>query len=414
MTIDIKGPASETVMPKVLASREEALEAARTLTSGIAARAAETEDLRSVPEATVRELMDAGLFGVVTPRRWGGSELGFGTMLQVQMELASACGSTGWVYGVLAGHTWLASLFPERAQAEVFDDPRSLIASLIRLGGQQPVRVEGGFRWEGGVGKFCSGIDHSNWVLVGGQVEEEGGSAEAWYFLIPATDVEIVDDWHAVGLKGTGSKSLLVKDAYIPAHRAVRFSDLAQGRGPGAAVHGAGHYTLPYDAVWPMSLAGAPLGAAKGALHAFTEATSKRVAALPPAVQAANGPALARLGLAAAQIDAATALLQQDADVVDHAQPGATFTGLEKARRSRNLAFAVQQCREAVNTVYQASGGSGVYLSGDMQRWWRDVNAASQHVAFTWDMASVAYGKAAIGLDAGAGRPGPGVAKPSS
>ncbi|MDK1361677.1 acyl-CoA dehydrogenase family protein [Arthrobacter sp. zg-Y1219] len=383
---------------------------AQSLGQGIAARTAETEELRRIPQATVSELVDSGLFGVVTPRRWGGSELGFGTMLEVQMELASSCASTGWVYGVLAGHTWLASLFPEQAQSEIFEDPRSLIASLIRLGGQQPRRVDGGFRWEGGVGKFCSGIDHSNWVLVGGQVQEEDGSSEAWYFLIPATDIEIIDDWHAVGLKGTGSKSLLVKDASIPEHRAVRFSDLAKGLAPGAAIHKGGHYTLPYDSVWPMSLAGAPLGAARAALRVFTEASAGRITPLPPAVQAANGPALARLGLAAAQIDAATALLLQDAAVVDNAHPGATFTAIEKAARSRNLAFAVQQCRDAVNTLYQASGGSGVYLSGEMQRWWRDVNAASQHVAFTWDLASVAYGKAAIGLDSSGGRPGPGVA----
>jgi alkylation response protein AidB-like acyl-CoA dehydrogenase len=414
MTIDMENQTIVQAAPAVLASREEALEAARSLALGIAARAEETELGRSVPGQSIHEMMDAGLFGVVTPRSWGGSELGFATMLEVQAELASACASTGWVYGVLAGHTWLAALFPEQAQQEVFDDPRSLIASLIRLGGQQPTRVEGGFRWEGGLGKFCSGIDHSNWVLVGGQVAEEGGSSEAWYFLIPAVDIEIVDDWHAVGLKGTGSKSLVVRDAFIPAHRAVRFRDLGQGKAPGAAIHEAGHYTLPYDTVWPLSLAGAPLGAARGALKAFTAATKARVGALNATAQAANGPAFARLAQAGAQIDSAMALLRQDALAADTALPGTTFSALEKATRSRNLAYAVQQCRDAVNTLYQASGGSGVYLSGDMQRWWRDVNAASQHVAFTWDLASVAFGRVASGLEPlggpGAGKPGPGVA----
>lgn len=416
MTTDIQtstAPAAPAVVPAVLASRQEALEAARRLAPTLAERAERTEQNRSVPEESISDLLDAGLFGVVTPRRWGGSELGFGTLLEVQAELASACASTGWVYGVLAGHTWLGSLFPEQAQAELFENPRTLAASLIRLGGEAPTRVEGGFRWAGGTGKFCSGVDHSNWVLVGGQVPGEDGTAEHWYFLLPSEDIEIVDDWHAVGLKGTGSKALVVRDAFIPEHRAVRFTDLSAGRSPGAALHRDGHYGLPYETVWPLSLAGAPLGAARGALKAFTAATEKRVSGLPAVAQAGNGPAFVRLAQASAQIDSAFALLLRDAAEADDALPGSTFTDLQKAARSRNLAFAVQQCRDAVNTLYEASGGSGVYLSGAMQRLWRDVNAASQHVAFTWDLAGMAFGRAAVGL-APAGRPGPGTASKSA
>ena len=162
------------------------------------------------------------------------------------------------------------------------------------------------------------------------------------------------------------------------------------------------------------ALIGAPIGAAVGALNAFVAATTARVAALPATVQAGNATVFARIAEAGAKIDAARALLLRDAATADDALPGTTFTRLEKATRSRNLAFAIQQCREAVNTLYQASGGSGVYLSGDMQRWWRDVNAASQHVAFTWDLAAVSYGRAVAGLEAlagpGAGKPGPGAA----
>ena len=394
--------------PAVLADRDEALAAVRKLTPSIAARAAQTEDERSVPAKSIRELVDAGLFALVTPRRWGGSELGFGTLLEVQAEIASACASTGWVFGVLAGHTWLAALFSPEAQAEVFENPRSLVASLIRLGGTPPQRVSGGFRWQGGMGRFCSGIDHADWVLVGGQVTEDDGTAEAWYFLIPRADVEIVDDWQAVGLRGTGSKSIVVHDAFIPGHRAVRFADLGTGRAPGAELHDAGMYRLPYDAVWPLSLAGAPLGAARGALAAFTTATTKRIAGLPPLAQASNGPALARLARAAAQIDAATSLLRGDAAAADQALPGTIFDQVEKARRARNLAFAVQQCRDAVNLLFEASGGSAVFSTGPMQRWWRDVNAAASHVAFTWDLASVAYGRAVTGIGNGHASAAPG------
>lgn len=404
--------ASERPMPAVLGSREEALAAVRGLKEKIAARTEEAEALRSVPAETIAELTEAGLFGVVTPKRYGGSELGFATLFEVQAELASACASTGWVFGVLAGHSWLAALFPEQAQDDVFADPRGLIASLIRLGGEPPERVAGGFRWRGGTGRFCSGIDHSDWVLVGGQVTEADGSGEPWYFLIPRGDVEIIDDWHTVGLRGTGSKSLVVKDAFIPDYRAVRFADLGSGNAPGAAIHEGGLYRQAYDTVWPYSLAGAAVGAARGALEVFTAKTRQRLAGLPPVAQAANGTALARIGHAASQIDAATLLLLHNAEDADRSPAEPIFDNLDKARRHRDLAYAVQQVRAAVNTLYEASGGSGVYSSEPMQRWWRDVNTAAEHVAFTWDLASVAFGRALVGLEQAEGpRPGPGVAR---
>lgn len=396
--------------PAVLPSRAAAVVAARELRDAIAARTPETEARRSVHPDSIAEITDSGLFGVVTPKRYGGSELGFATLLEVQAELASACASTGWVYGVLAGHTWLAALFGEQAQDEVFANPRSLIASLIRLGGVAPERVEGGFRWRGGRGRFCSGIDHSDWVLAGGEVIEEDGRADRWYFLIPRGDVEIVDDWHTVGLRGTGSKSLVVADAFIPAYRAVRFADLGNGNAPGADLHEGGLYRQAYDTVWPFSLPGAVIGAARAALAVFTESTRHRIQSLPPVAQAANATALARLAKAASQIDAATALLVKDAEEADDSPAEPIFDALEKARRSRNLAYAVQLVRDAVNALFEASGGSGVYETEAMQRWWRDVNTAAQHVAFTWDLASVAFGRAAVGIGQSEGpRPGPGV-----
>ncbi|MER5182543.1 acyl-CoA dehydrogenase family protein [Streptomyces sp. NPDC002896] len=408
--VNAAGPTDDRPPPAVLVSREEALAATCKLKEGIAGRAEETESARSVSPDSIAEMVDAGLFGIVTPKRYGGSELGFATLLEVQAEIGSACASTGWVYGVLAGHTWLAALFPEQAQDEVFADPRSLIASLIRLGGRPPERVPGGFSWRGGTGRFCSGIDHSDWVLVGGLVSDGDGAPEPWYFLIPRGDVEIVDDWYTVGLRGTGSKSLVVTDAFIPEHRAVRFADLSAGNAPGAAIHEGGLYRQAYDTVWPFSLPGAAVGAGRAALEVFTISTRRRLEGLPPIAQASNGTALARIAKAASQIDAATYLLLHHAEEADKAPARPVFDTVAKARRQRDLAFAVQQVREAVNTLYEASGGSGVYESGAIQRWWRDVNTAAEHVAFTWDLASVAFGRAAVGLGPGEGpKPGPGV-----
>jgi alkylation response protein AidB-like acyl-CoA dehydrogenase len=200
----------------------EAVDRAAALAPVLRARLAQTDALRRIPDATVADLLDAGLLGLATPRAWDGAELWPGSWLQVTVELASACGSTGWFYGVLLGHMWLVSQFPQEAQAEVFGDRRALVASLVRMRGAPPVRISGGFHWRGGRGRFCTGIDHAGWVVIGGAVRPHDDlPAEPRWFLVPRSDIRVVDDWFSVGLQGTGSKSIEIADAFIPEHRSV-------------------------------------------------------------------------------------------------------------------------------------------------------------------------------------------------
>src|SRR5579864_6134763 len=214
-------------------SADQAVARAQALAPGFRARAAQTEALRQLPPATIEELLDSGLFQIALPRRWGGSELGPEVWVDVIGEIAAACGSTGWVYGVLLGHVWLISQFPLEAQQEVFENPNTLIASLIRLGGSVE-RVPGGYRWHGASGRFCSGIDHSEWVVVGGAVQsDDNAAAERRWFLIPRSDLVIDDDWFTTGLKGTGSKSIRVADAFVPEYRSIPQAELESGDSPG-------------------------------------------------------------------------------------------------------------------------------------------------------------------------------------
>src|SRR5579871_2054249 len=175
---------------------DEAVARARALAPGFRARAPESEALRQLPRASVEELFTAGLFDIALPQRWGGPELGPDVWLNVIAEIAAACGSTGWVFGVLLGHVWLVSQFPLEAQREVFETPNTLVASLIRLGGSVE-RVAGGYRWRGASGRFCSGVDYADWVVVGGGVQSTSndGAAERRWFLIPRSDFAIEDDW---------------------------------------------------------------------------------------------------------------------------------------------------------------------------------------------------------------------------
>ena len=111
--------------------RAMALDQARMLLPKIRERATATDADRCVPEATIEALFEADLFSLMTPRTFGGRELGIETLVRVTTEIAGACGSTGWVYGVLAGHSWLLNLFPIKAQQEVFANPQDLTATVF-------------------------------------------------------------------------------------------------------------------------------------------------------------------------------------------------------------------------------------------------------------------------------------------
>jgi alkylation response protein AidB-like acyl-CoA dehydrogenase len=378
-------------------SRAEALERARKLLPGIRERAERAEADRRLPEETIAELRAAGLFALATPKRYGGSELGFAGLVEVASALASACGSTGWVYGVLTGHAWMAALFPPEAQAEVFTEPQPLIAGVFRLSGTS-VPVEGGYRLTGGSGRFCSGIDFSSWVLVGNPVQRPGAPPEPRYLLVPVKDLEIVDDWHTAGMRGTGSRSIRIADAFVPEHRTVLASVLMRGTSPGSLYHrGSRTYAVPFPIGLPFSLIGTPLGLARAALETLTESLTARFGAMPLEQAGEQGALFARVARAAAELEAAECLVLHHATHLETIDP-AQMSALERARIIRDLAYAAQSCRYAVTRLFEAAGGSAIYASSPMQRILRDANTASAHTAFSWDEAATHFSRAHFGI----------------
>ena len=373
----------------------EAVARAQALAPGFRARAVEVETLRQLPRQSVDELRDSGLFKIALPRRWGGSELPPEVWVDVIAEVAAACGSTGWVYGVLLGHVWLVSQFPLEAQSEVFTNPDSLVASLIRLGGTVE-RVAGGYRWRAAAGAFCSGVDHSDWVVVGGSVPSDQGPPEARWFLIPRSDFLIEDDWFATGLKGTGSKSLRVPDAFVPEHRSIRQADLEAGNSPGRAINPGPLYRLP-GSTWSFVLPATPVGIARGAVAAARATLQRRFASLPEAHVADHSANLERFARASTDVDVAYLLLQRAARrLMEGAER--PLSPAERTVQRRDIGYAVQQARHAVNTLFELTAGHGIYESSDLQRMWRDVNAAAAHFGLSWEPAAVAYARSSLGL----------------
>jgi alkylation response protein AidB-like acyl-CoA dehydrogenase len=384
-------------VPAVLKTGSEAVERARALLPRIRARARQVDSDRLVPAETIREFIEAGLFGVVMPRVLGGSELGFETLVRTTVEIASACGSSGWVYGVLAGHSWLINLFPIEAQREIYRNPATLISTLFRFGGQMRP-VQGGYHLTAGEGRFCSGIDHADWVIIGNQVLREGAAPEPRFFVIPRSAItEIVDDWYVAGMRGTGSKTIRVAEAFIPEHFSVSAAEMAAGSA-GARFHGSPIYRMSWRGIAPYSLIGVPIGIARAAVATFAESLHKTTANFTAEQISEQSTTFARLAVAAADVDAAFATIVENARRLDEAKEPSDITPEQYARVPRDWSYAAQRSRNAVTSLFVAAGGSAAYDSSEIQRLWRDANASAQHVAFSWDSAMTTYGRARTGV----------------
>lgn len=391
--------AAETASLPVIPSIQAALAIVREMAPGIRARANETEANRLVSPEVVKAMRNSGLFSLTTPKEFGGAEMGFSAVVQITAELAKNCGSTGWVFGVLAGHSWLLNYFPKEVQREVYGDGSRLTATVFRMGGKA-VQEQGGIRITDGVGRFCSGIDHADWVVVGATVEMLDGTTAPHFAIVSKRDLEVQDDWFTAGMRGTGSRTIHIRNAFVPNGWAVPFSKMNEAGAKVAKALGKEVYAIPWTAILPFSLIGAPMGMAMGALQAFKEGLQERVQRFNPQQQAEQSATFERLAAAATDIDAALALVVADAEYCDNIPDASAMTPVKCARIAANWAWAAQTSRYAATRLFEAGGGSGIYNDSEIQRFWRDVNSAAQHIAFTWDSSMTSYGRALLDLPA--------------
>ena len=379
--------------PAVPGSYDEAIERARALKPRLRERVPETERLRRLPPENVADLLENGLYGLMTPKRFGGSELGTEAMIDVTIELASACPSTGWVHMLWTAHMWLLALFPPAAQEELWSNPNTLASSVVNTAGDV-VPVDGGYRWTGR-GFFSSGVDHCNWLTAAVPIKREGveGPPERRWLLIPREDIEIIDDWYTVGLKGTGSKTIVVNDVFIPEGRTLPNTALEDGRAPGRQINSHPMYGAISSANFTGAMAAPAVGAARGFLQAFEERLRSKSSNIDDGLLVN----MSRYAQAIAQVDAVHAVSLQNA--TRYQCLPAPEVGTEvRAKCRRDQAFTAQTCRKTVNMLYEECGGSGLFKSSDFQRLWRDTNAAAAHHGLTWDWHAVAWTKNLLGL----------------
>lgn len=377
----------------------ELIARARAIVPRLAERAAAAEHAGMVPIESVREIAQAGLFRVLQPKRWGGFELDPRTFYSVQMTLAEGCMSTAWIYGVIGVHNWQLPLFSEQAQQDVWgSDSGTLIASTYMPVGKA-VKVDGGYRFSGRWG-FSSGVDHAEWILLGGLLPRRDGAdgLEHTTFLLPKSDFRIVRNWDVLGLRATGSHDIVVEDAFVPEHRTQRTNDHSEAGCPGRETNPGWLYRIPFTQVFQRAVSSACIGALQGALDHFRERAASHVgkhgmktADDPNAQQAASDAMIA--------IDQLKLVLMRNYErAMDYAQRGITMPVEERLLQRAQSALVPKLCADRVDDLLRACAGGGMYKTNPIERIFRDIHQARGHVANNADAYARAYGAVALGL----------------
>ena len=343
---------------------DEAIRRAREIVPVLRECAQRAEDARMLIRENEQLLHESGLFRFHQPKAFGGMELPFVAVVDIPAELGRACPSTAWNVGNVACHHWILGYYAPETQREVWDaNPDALIASSIALAAGRGRKAPGGFivngRWP-----FSSAVDNSEWNMLAVTVyDEDGGAPVDWRLcLVPKSDYEIIDTWYAMGMAATGSKDVAVSELFVPERRALPLLHCRGGREhPGAVLNPGPLFAIPLVAASSHPLAPAALGAAEGALELFLATMAQRSGTYTGARVA-------------------------DLQALD-----------TKLRFRAHSAFAVNQAREAVETLWSCYGAQGLYTRDPLQRHLRDVLAINQHFSFNFDIAGAAYGLHALG-----------------
>jgi resorcinol 4-hydroxylase (FADH2) len=384
-------------------SEKQLFARAEALLPTIRAKAEDNERDRVVAPSLIAAMRGAELFRVMVPKMFGGFEQDFELVLRMVLAFSSCCASTGWCAGAGIAHPALLAGFPIEAQREIWaEGPDEYVCGSYAPAGRA-VPCEGGFRLSGRFA-FASGCDHARWAVAGGLIVAPGKAPEApHFFLLAPGDYAIEDNWFVSGLAGTGSKNLVVEDAFLPDHRRLSFADATSGATPGGIFHGNPIYRVPFLAYIPAVLAATAVGTAKGALGEYVSATGGRetrgAVAGGNARMAEFATIQLRVATAEAAIDAAETILIRDVRrVTEKARAGDPITVADRIACRRGQAYATKLAIEAVEALNASTGGQGLFLNNMVQRAWRDANAVGRHISLNWDTVGTMVGQHALGL----------------
>jgi len=341
------------------------------------------ESLGRLDDEAAKILRDSGTIRMLQPGTYGGREAHPREFAETVMKIAALDGSTGWVAGIVGVHPWEMAMADPRVQQEIWGENHDtwIASPYAPMGVLRP--VDGGYVFNGHW-QFSSGTDHCDWLFLGAFLGDADGNPtqppQSMHVILPRSDYEIVEDsWDVVGLRGTGSKDIVVRDAFVPAYRVLPFSGMLDGTAPRQAGLTNPTYHVPFTCTFPLGITAAVIGIAEGALAHHLAYQKKRVQITGTKIK--DDPyVLYAISEAAAEIHASrTALLDNVCRMYDTVAAGGEVTFDERAVGRRTQVRAAWRAVRAVDEIVARSGGNAMRVQNPIQRFWRDAHTGLAH-----------------------------------
>ena len=344
------------------------LERAQALTSKIAAAGDEIDANRRLPTALADEMKRNGLFRLLVPQAIGGEEMDWLDYLDVVRTIAYADGSTGWCFNQGTVFATTSCRAPAELAAEVWGDPRTVVANGPPQGAIDVNEVDGGFRLTGRW-MFSSGCRHANWLAA----VSGGRGLPPRLHLLPRDDVEFLDVWQVSGLRGTGSFSFRVADLFVPATRTMRLDVAPREPGP--------IYVIPQGLLFACGFGCVALGVARAGLDTTIELCSDKRPRFGTRPLCEDPVIQRQIGMAEAKWRAAKAFLYDSAGTVWHSVKATGRITMEERIALRMAGtHAIRQAAEVVDIAYNLSGSTAIFADHAIQRRFQDIHVITQQV----------------------------------
>ena len=379
------------------------LEMIRANAQELREEAVKAEKLGKLTDRTVEIMQEAQCMRMFQPADYGGLEARPREFAEAVMELAALDPAAGWVMGVVGVHPWQLAYNDPRVQEEVWGEDSSIWMASPYMPGGLAVPVEGGYKFSGKWG-FSSGTDHCKWVFLGGMLADADGNMEMppkmVHVIIPRSEYEIVEDsWDVLGLRGTGSKDLIIKDTFIPEYRLMTWDDVIEGVGQENSGRTQTLYQMPWSNMFPLGITAATVGICEGLLKVAQDYQRERINAQGTAVK--DDPYTMYLfGDAAADIRAARAELLANSDRFwDMTERGEKPDFAERAEGRATQVAAAWRAVRAANEIFARCGGMALRMDQPMQRYFRDAQAGLHHAIHSPGTVYHAAALSALGAD---------------
>ena len=363
----------------------------------LAEKAVATEHAKRVLPEQFDALAEAGVFRMTAPRKYGGDEVDFQTQCDVLAHVARGCPSSSWVATIFSAMSWLAGTFPDDAQEEIFGSRDPRISGVFSPTGTA-TPVDGGYRVSGRWG-FNTGGQGSNWTIVNA-VRGSGAEAMPMCVMVKASELSRLDDWHASGMAGTGSHTVVAQDIFVPARRVQPLPAMIEASYPPNRHNAPNPYfNLPLAAVLTVNGGGTPLGIARGAFDAFfARLPGRPITYTTYTNQAEAAITHLQAGEAALLLDSADAHIRRAAAILDDPSQR-PFSMQTRVKARAHVAYATGLARQTVDLLFHGSGASAIQSHVPIQRFQRDMQALANHAVMHAPTGIELYGRVLCGLE---------------